>query len=85
MCPGSLATNQRVRPLGVSGVDAQATDLGVYLPGGFGLVPQAASPLIWVRSRPGLQVCAGAAYPVFTVQGLREWGCKRPRLLLRIL
>ena len=35
--------------------------------------------------RPGLQVCAGAAYPVFTVHRLREWGHKRPGLPHRIL
>ena len=33
----------------------------------------------------GLQVCAEAAYPVFIVQGLREWGRKKPWLLWRIL
>ena len=30
-------------------------------------------------------MCAGAAYAVFTVRRLREWGHKRPRLLQRIL
>ena len=42
------------------------------------------SPLIWVHET-GLQVSAGAAYPVFTVQGLRGEGPQRPWLLGRVL
>ena len=61
------------RPAGVSGVGGQ---LGFQL--------WAPSPLIWVHTT-GLQVSTGAAYPVFTVQGLRGEGCQRPRLLPRVL
>ena len=60
-------------PPGVSGVGSQ---LGFQL--------WAPSPLIWVRAT-GLQVSAGAAYPAFTVQGLRGEGCQRPWLLPRVL
>ena len=48
-------------------------------------------PLIGVHTEtgaldlPGLPVYAGAAYPSFTVQGLRGEGCKMPRLVHRIL
>ena len=44
----------------------------------------APSPLMWVRAT-GLQVSADAAYPAFTVQGLRGEGCQRPGLLGRVL
>ena len=40
--------------------------------------------LIWVQTT-GLQVCAGAAYPEFTVQGLRGEGQKKLQLLQRVL
>ena len=55
---------------------------GVGAPPGFQVWVD--SLLIWVRAT-GLQVSAGAAYPMFTVQGLRgEWR-QRPQLLQRVL
>ena len=42
------------------------------------------SPLIWVHA-PGLQVSAWAAYPAFTVKGLRGEGRQKPWLLRRVL
>ena len=61
------------RPAWVSGVGGQ---LGFQL--------WAPSPLIWVPAT-GLQVSAVAAYPAFTVQGLRGEGHQRLRLLWRVL
>ena len=73
LCGGQLASVPGVHPPEVLGVGAQP---------GFQLwVP---SPLIWVRAI-WLQVRAGAAYPTFTVQGLRAEGRQRPRLLQRVL
>ena len=46
---------------------------GLRLGGQLGFQLWAPSPLIWVRAT-GIQVSAGAAYPVFTVQGLRGEG-----------
>ena len=64
LCVGQLASAPSEHPPEVSGVGAPP---GVGGQLGFQLwVP---SPLIWVCA-PGLQVSAGAAYPVFTVQGL---------------
>ena len=70
-------------------------------PGLWACAPRAAGSLIRVHPHPGfqvwaprpviryaptrLQVYAEAAYPVFTVQGLRGWESKRPPLLWRIL
>ena len=73
LCVGQLASAPGVHPPEISGVGSQ---LGFHL--------WAPSPLIWV-SATGLQVTAGPAYPVFTVQGLRGEGRQKPRLLLRVL
>ena len=83
--PGSRDADQSGHPHGVLGVGTQATDWCASPPGGFGPVclDHRASHL--GVHQPVLQVCAGAAYPAFTVQGLMGWGCKRPRLLPRIL
>ena len=68
-----LASAPDAHPPEVSGVSA--------LPGFQGGVP---SPLIcWLTT--GLQVSARAAYPEFTVQGLRGEGRQRQRLLGRVL
>ena len=77
-----------------------ATDCGMRPLGHFGFGTQAAGPLIGARAHPefklwapslliwvratGLQVSAGAAYPVFTVQGLSGEGPQR-WLLWRVL
>ena len=61
------------RPAGVSGVGGQ-----------LGFQVWAPSLLIWVHTT-GLQVCAGAGYPEFTVQGLTGEGHQRPRLLRKVL
>ena len=55
---------------------------GVGAPPGFQV--WAPSPLICVHAT-GLQVSAGAAFPEFTVQGLRVEGHQRPRLMRRVL
>ena len=68
-----LASAPGVHPPEVSGVGA---------PPGFQV--WAPSLLIWVCAT-GLQVNAGAAYPEFTVQGLRGEGCQRQWLLQRVL
>ena len=60
-------------PAAISGVGGQ---LGFQL--------WAPSPLIWVRATR-LQVCGGAVYPRFTIQGLRGEGRQRQRLLQRVL
>ena len=83
LCMGQLASAAGVhpptrgfrcgRPAGVSGVGGQ---LGFQL--------WAPSQLIWVHPTL-LQVRAWAAYPVFTVQGLRGEGRQRPWLLGRVL
>ena len=52
--------------------------------GQLGFQVWAPSLIIWVRATR-LQVKTGAAYPEFTVQGLRGEGCQRPRLLGRVL
>ena len=70
---GSWAADQGAHPPGVSGVGAQAADWGAHLPGGFESVRPGSLAADLGVHRPGLQVCAGAAYPIFTVQGLREW------------
>ena len=44
----------------------------------------APTPLIWVHAT-GLQVSAGAAYPAFTIQGLRGEEHQRPWLLRGVL
>ena len=61
------------RPAGVSGVGGQ-----------LGFQVWAPSLIIWVRATR-LQVKTGAAYPEFTVQGLRGEGRQRPGLLRRVL
>ena len=66
---GQLASAPSAHPLEVSIVGA--------LPG---FQVWAPSPLIWVCTT-GLQVSAGAVYPVFTIQGLRGEGRQRPWLL----
>ena len=52
---------------------SQGTDQSVHPPGVFGPV----CPASWAADlgvhQPGLQVCAGAAYLMFTVQRLRGW------------
>ena len=55
---------------------------GVGVPPGFQV--WAPSPLIWVHST-GLQVSAGSAYPMFSVQGLRGDGRQRLGLLWKVL
>ena len=55
---------------------------GVGAPPGFHV--WAPSSLICVRTT-GLQMSARAAYPAFTVQGLRGEGCQGPWLLPRVL
>ena len=70
---GQLASAPSAHPPEVSGVDA---------PPRFQL--WAPSPLIW-ECATGLQVSAGAAYPAFTVQGLRGERHQRPGLLRRVL
>ena len=61
------------RPAGVSGLGGQLR-FQLWAP----------SVLIWVQAT-GLQLSARAAYPAFTVQGLRGEGRQRPRLLPRLL
>ena len=73
LCVEQLASAPGVHPSEVSSV---GTLLGFQV--------CAPTPLIWVRAT-GLQVSAGAAYPVFTVQGLKGEGRQRTRLLLRVL
>ena len=73
LCVGQLASAPGAHLLEVSGVGA---------PPGFQVWVD--SLLIRVRAT-GLQVSAGAAYPVFTVQGLKGEGRQRTRLLLRVL
>ena len=73
LCGGQLASAPGVDPPKVSGVGAL---LGFQL--------WAPSLLIWVQAT-GFQVSAAAAYPAFTVQGLRGEGRQRPRLLWRVL
>ena len=75
---GSQAVDQCVHPPRASGVGAQATDWAVHPPGGFGSVRPGSLADDLGAHQPGLQVCAGAAYPVFIVQVLREWGRKKP-------
>ena len=70
---GQLASAPGAHPPEVSGVGA---------PRGFQV--WAPCRLIWVLAT-GLQVSAWAAYPAFTVQGLRGEGRQRLRLLLRVL
>ena len=70
---GQLASALGVHPPKVSGLGGQ-----------LGFQVWAPSPLIWVRTT-GLQESAGAAYPLFTVQGLRGESHQRPWLLQRIL
>ena len=62
LCVGQLASAPSAHPPEVSGVGGQ-----------LGFQVWAPSPLIWVRTT-GLQESAGAAYPMFTVQGLRGGG-----------
>ena len=68
-----LASAPSAHPPKVSGVGGQP-----------GFPVWALTPLIWVRAT-WLQVRAGAAYPVFTVQGLRGEGHQRLWLLWRVL
>ena len=70
---GQLASAPDAHPPEVSGVGGQ-----------LGFQVWAPSPLICVRAT-GLQVSAWAAYPAFTVQGLRGEGRQRPQLLQRVL
>ena len=70
---GQLASSPGAHPLNVSGVGTPPW-FQVWAP----------SALRWV-CETGLQVIAGAAYPAFTVQGLRGEGRQRLRLLLRVL
>ena len=70
---GQLASAPGAHPPEVSGVGAL---LGFQL--------WAPSLLFWEHAT-GLQVSTGAAYPAFTVQGLRGEGHQRPRLLQRFL
>ena len=70
---GQLASAPSAHPPEVSGVGGQ---LGFHL--------WAPSPLILVLATQ-LHVRAWAAYPAFTVQGLRGEGCQRPWLLRRVL
>ena len=65
LCMGQLASAPGVHPPKVSGVGGQP-----------GFPVWAPTPLIWVHAT-GLQVRAGAAYPAFTVQGLRGEGRQR--------
>ena len=83
--PGNWAADQGAHPPRISSVGAQATDRGSHRPGGFAPVHPGSLTTDLGAHRPGLQVCAVAAYQVFTVQGLREWELKRPRLWWRIL
>ena len=73
LCVEQLASAPDALPPEVSGVGA---------PPGFPVWPP--SPLICGRAT-GLQMSAGAAYPEFTVQGLRREGRQRPQLLGRVL
>ena len=73
LCVGQLASAPGAHPPKVSGVGGQ-----------LGFQVWAPSPLIWVRTT-GLQESAGAAYPMFTVQGLRGEGRQRLGLLWRVL
>ena len=73
LCMGQLSSAPVEHPPEVSGVGGQP-----------GFQVWVSSSLIWVRATR-LQVSAGAAYPVFTVQGLRGEGRQRPRLLQRVL
>ena len=70
---GQLASAPDAHPPEVSGVGAPA-----------GFQVWAPSPLICVRAT-GLQVSARAAYPAFTIQGLRREGRQRLGLLWRVL
>ena len=83
--PGSRDADQSGHPHGVLGVGTQATDWCASPPGGFGPVCLGHRASHLGVHQPVLQVCAGAAYPAFTVQGLMGWGCKRTQLLWRIL
>ena len=73
LCLGQVAYGPEAHPPKVSGVGGQ---LGFQL--------WAPSQVIWVRETR-LHVIAGAAYHMFTVQGLRGEGRQRPRLLQRVL
>ena len=73
LCVGQLASAPSAHPPEVSGVGGHP-----------GFQVWAPSPLIWVCAT-GLQVRAGAAYPTFTVQGLRGEGCQRWLLLQKVL
>ena len=73
LCVGQLASAPGVHPPKVSGVGGQ---LGFQL--------WAPSLLIWVHAT-GLYLRPGAAYPAFTVQGLRREGRQMQRLLWRVL
>ena len=85
MRPGSWTADGVWHSARASGVGAQAADRGLPLPGGFGLMcPGSLATDLGVH-QSSLQVCAGAAFLVLTVQRLREWGHKRPQLLRRIL
>ena len=68
-----LASAPGAHPPEVSGVGGQP-----------GFQAWAPSQLIWVRTTR-LQVSAGAAYPMFTAQGLRGEGRQRQSLLRRVL
>ena len=70
---GQLASAPVVHPREVSGIGSHLR-FQVWAP----------SPLIWVRTT-GLQVSAGAAYPAFTVPGLRGEGRQKLRQLPRVL
>ena len=70
---GSAALGLWVGPL-ASAPGAHPPEVQVWAP----------SPLIWVRAT-GLQMSTGAAFPAFTVQGLRGQGHQRPLLLQRVL
>ena len=72
LCGGQLASAPGAHPPEVSGVGAPP---GSGVGGQLGFQLWAPSPLIYVRAT-GLQVRAGAAYPVFTVQGLRGRGAR---------
>ena len=83
LCVGQLASVPGAHPPTRGfrcGRHARVSGVGGQL--GFQL--WAPSLVIWVCAT-GLQVSAGAAYPAFTVQGLRGEGHQRPRLLQRFL
>ena len=80
---GPQATDWGTHPLGHFGSGAQAPGPLIMARAHLEFQLWVPSPLIWVRA--GLQVSAGAAFPAFTVQGLRGEGCQSPRLLRRVL